>query len=735
MRDLYVMTFSEIGRWLRRAQAFTAAAALAVGLGLSPALAQEPPATPAAPSMMIADGEGGARATDAAGLMTRAQEAGRLMVIVGVDAGFSPEGKLDGAGVAAQRGGISAAQERVVGGLEAPENVIRFETVPFVSMVINPADLERLLDMPGITSIHEDVPVPPALNQSTRTINARQVWRQGLTGNRWAVAVLDTGTQLNHDAFDGAIVSGACFSQNIAGQSVSLCPSGRDRQLGINAGRACRPVNFPGCDHGTHVAGIAMGDRGNRRGVAYDADLVSIQVFSRFDSDQFCGAGRAPCVLAHWTDQVRGLERVLQLHNRGIVPRIAAANMSLGGGRHTAACDGLVPALTGVIENLRSRGIATVIASGNDGFNGAIGAPACISSAIAVGSTTNDDEVSGFSNHARMVDLMAPGSNISAPFYRRPAVTHRVTNKSGTSMATPHVAGAWAVLRQAKPDASVDEVLRALVCTGELVERNNLPLPRINLLAARNFLENPVISRRWGFVNDRQFRQWEQHLGNWRRVGNQMRVVNNQPQRWYAATSPFCARDVRVDATVRRIDPDSLTNWNSGLFLFSNIDEGKNMSGMWFAFNKTGDGRAVIWAMDNWNGNTNSGSARLLCNNSAPSVNIGGLNRLRVISRGGQHRFLINGAEVCSATETSFTTGDVAVVMAGPENVGGHRYDVARVTADALGVSEDFGPAAGVADDDLSAVPTALGSYQRAPEGGSLPVEPGESPLGVSTAD
>lgn len=87
------------------------------------------------------------------------------------------------------------------------------------------------------------------------------------------------------------------------------------------------------------------------------------------------------------------------------------------------------------IDNLRAAGIATVIASGNSGYRDRISVPGCISSAISVGATDNADNVPSFSNIAPFIDLLAPGVYINA------AVPNGQGVKSGTSMATPHVAG------------------------------------------------------------------------------------------------------------------------------------------------------------------------------------------------------------------------------------------------------------------------------------------------------
>lgn len=636
---------------------------LAVSSTIVPAMADT-----SGPALTIGDGTGGVRATDAPGLLSRADEAGRLPVIVGFAYSFVPEGDLSAPQAARQQEAIAARQQAIVGSLAAAENVKRFETIPFMALTVTRADLRRLLNDPGIVSIAEDVAVPPTLNQSIRVINAQRAWSRGFRGNGWAVAVLDTGVQRDHSAFSGKIVAEACYSTTLAGRSRSVCPGGVAASTRAGSGANCA-AGVRGCDHGTHVAGIAVGNHGTRPGVARGGSLIPMQVFSRFNSDADCGAGRAPCALSFSSDQIRALERVLVLaRNR----KIAAVNMSLGGGQHFAACD--TSPLKAVIDNLRSRRIATVIASGNDGFTGSIGSPACISTAVAVGSTTKADEVSSFSNHAGMVALMAPGSSISAP-----VLANRVGVKSGTSMATPHVAGAWAQLMQARPRSTVQEVLRALVCTGEDVTRGGITKPRIDVDAAIDFLRGAPTSRSWNFSTAGQFRQWRKDLGRWTHSGAFMRATGAQAPVWLAATSPFCSSDLTVDARVRRVDPDTGFNWNSGLFLFSKVDVGKNLSGLWFAYNKSGGGQAVIWRVQGLNGLTNSGGASsLLCINSA-GINVGGFNRLRVVSRNGVHRFLINGTEVCSAIDRTFGAGDLGMVMANPGSNAGHRYDVDTV--------------------------------------------------------
>ena len=129
-------------------------------------------------------------------------------------------------------------------------------------------------------------------------------------------------------------------------------------------------LSLVGCDHGTHVAGIAAGQTSpvGFDGVARGANIIAVQVFSRLhDSTGNTPCANAerssPCALSFTSDQMQALEYVYNLRN---TLNIAAVNMSLGGGKHTSACDS--DALKPIIDNLPAAGIATVIAAGNKGY-------------------------------------------------------------------------------------------------------------------------------------------------------------------------------------------------------------------------------------------------------------------------------------------------------------------------------------------------------------------------------
>ena len=124
------------------------------------------------------------------------------------------------------------------------------------------------------------------------------------------------------------------------------------------------------------------------------------QVVALVEDDASCD-GNAPCVMSYTSDQIRGLERVLELSESYT---IAAANMSIGGSTgYSSPCDS--DSRKTVIDKLRSANVATVIAAGNDAYPSSVSAPACISTAIAFGSTSNTVTVSIYTNRVPLLEL------------------------------------------------------------------------------------------------------------------------------------------------------------------------------------------------------------------------------------------------------------------------------------------------------------------------------------------
>ncbi len=427
------------------------------------------------------------RSTVTPGVLARAAAGESVRVVVGVNTTFVPEGQLDGvSAAAAQRDAMRASVSAVRAGAAAAGVAIEpaFEFIPYFPATVTPAALDRLQSMPGVVSIEEVTMSALATHASVPATNTPAAVAAGFDGRGWTVAVLDSGTDYNHSMLAGAMVSEGCYSST----GTSICPGGALQTTAPGSGLNCNPA-VDGCDHGTHVASIAVGVRGTGigPGVAQGAWLIPMKVF-HYNS-------QSGGILSNSVDQTRALERVFALAGPGNANRIASVNMSLAGGRveTQAQCDQNSASVKAAIDNLRSIGIATVIASGNNGFTNAMGAPACISSAISVGNTTKSApfSVNNSSNEASFLSLLAPGTDINAASY-----FGFYDVKTGTSMAAPHVAGAWAILKQAVPGASVSSVLAALRGTGTPITdtRTGRQYPFINVNAARLALAGGTFS-------------------------------------------------------------------------------------------------------------------------------------------------------------------------------------------------------------------------------------------------
>lgn len=408
-------------------------------------------------------------------LYEKAEAEPTIRVIARLTVPYRPEQELPEGAAIRQRSMVAAAQAEVARTLEEEpgvELVEAFDTLPLVVLEVDSEGLSALVESGLVESVIEDELAEPLLAQSSPLIHATDAWDAGYRGAGQHVAVLDTGVEATHPFLSGKVVSQACFSTTSSanGGSTSFCPNGQNSQIGADSGRDC-DGSVSGCGHGTHVAGIAVGNGPSLSGVAPDANLIAIQVFSEFQSASTCSPRPAPCALSYTSDQIRGLERVQDL---AATFTIASANMSLGGGKTDSACD--TDPRKATIDALRALRIATVVASGNNGFTDGISFPACISSAISVGSTDKSDNVSGFSNSAGILDLLAPGQSINSS-----VIGGGVGPKSGTSMATPQVAGAFAVVRSAQPLASVTEILNDLKTNGVEITGQGATKPRLDL--------------------------------------------------------------------------------------------------------------------------------------------------------------------------------------------------------------------------------------------------------------
>ena len=424
-------------------------------------------------------------------VLKRIQRDGEARVIVRMKADTGAAAWSPTQSAPRQRAAVAAALENVRPALRTARlNGYRsFRTLPLVATTVTQEQLMSLAAASDVESIFlvqkerrmTDVAPGRTLERqqlagSVPSIDVLAAWAKGYEGAGTAVAVIDGGFNLNHPMLNGKNVGDACLSSDFGTTTKNKCPSGKSPEIAPGAASNCPPGNER-CDHGTHVASIAVGNDGVNFGVARAAKVVPIDVFSVYTDAEDCSPDPAPC---EFTDSLAALDALDYVNERAVELKIAAVNISFGGSAREGYCDD--DPRKGVIDMLRQKGIAVVAAAGNEGLTGKIIAPACVSTAVAVGASNDGTTIYSASNFSANLDFMAPGVNILAA---SGSGIGRV-NKSGTSMSAPHVAGAWAVMRSAFPNSPFDQLEQALKQTGIAVTRldSGIQIPKIQVAAA-----------------------------------------------------------------------------------------------------------------------------------------------------------------------------------------------------------------------------------------------------------
>ena len=220
------------------------------------------------------------------------------------------------------------------------------------------------------------------------------------------VYVVDTGVLASHQDFAGRVKAG---------------------YTAVSDGNGTTDCN----GHGTHVAGTIAG---TKYGIAKSASIIPVRVLD-------CnGSGTTSTVIA-------GLDWVASQN-----PKNAVVNLSLGGGTSTALDD--------AINRVVNKDIVVVVAAGNNNADACNYSPSRVPAAITVGATTNQDQRANYSNYGKCLDVFAPGSNITSDWYSSNTAT---ATASGTSMASPHVAGLAAILRAIYTGENVSQITNRIL--------------------------------------------------------------------------------------------------------------------------------------------------------------------------------------------------------------------------------------------------------------------------------
>jgi len=303
----------------------------------------------------------------------------------------------------------------------------KYSTVNGFSGRITNSGLEKLMNDPNVKRIYLNSVKHTLLDVSVPQINGDDVWNLKLnniniTGKDETVCVIDTGIDNSHSAFTGRILNQYCYCDITNYGSGGCCPDNTTEDTSAEDDNG----------HGTHCAGIAAGNHSTYKGVAPEAGIISIKVCN---STGDCSN----------SDLIAGIDWCV---NNATTYNISVISISLGGGGpYNDYCNGDVfaPAINFAV----GQNISVIVASGNDAYTTGISSPACVQNATPVGSVddgsggTTADDISSFTNRGNILNLMAPGRWITAPYFGGG------TNiLQGTSMSAPHVAGAAALLKQ-----------------------------------------------------------------------------------------------------------------------------------------------------------------------------------------------------------------------------------------------------------------------------------------------
>ncbi len=333
-----------------------------------------------------------------------------------------------------------------------------------ITLSVNSDEIEELQQRMDIKEIKKIPEFKTLLQDSARIINstlvnALQLNGINLTGTGQGICIIDSGVNYTHPA-----LGGCTKEQFLAGDCTKV----------VGGYAFYNPVNLSNpndiieneSNHGTHVAGIAVGN-GPLRGIAPGAHIAVVKA---------CGPSSS-CDLGAVVDGINWCVGNATTYN------LSTISISIGTSApdvYSSNCDAEVSALTSAINSAVGKNISVVISSGNDANKTHISLPACISNATAVSATDKNDVLASYGNRNSLVKLVAPGNSINSS-----VLSGGYDLLSGTSMAAPHVSGIIALLRQALASISVtkttSEITSLLNDTGKTVtDTTGISYSRVN---------------------------------------------------------------------------------------------------------------------------------------------------------------------------------------------------------------------------------------------------------------
>lgn len=290
-----------------------------------------------------------------------------------------------------------------------------------------PAEAASLAAASNVLAVERDLPVRISATQSNapwgldrsdqRTLPLSTTYTPPAAGAGVNVYVVDTGVLASHADFAGRVAAG--YTTIADGRGSSDCNG-----------------------HGTHVAGTVAG---STYGIAKSSTVIPVRVLN-------CDGG------GYMSDVVAGLDWVAAHHAAGTP---AVVNLSLGGGANST--------VDAALQNVINDGVTAAVAAGNSAVDACTSSPARVSAALTIAASDSSDRQATFSNAGSCVDLYAPGVNIASAYHTSNTA---VAALSGTSMASPHVAGAAAVVLSQNPaltPAQVASNINGTATTGVVV--------------------------------------------------------------------------------------------------------------------------------------------------------------------------------------------------------------------------------------------------------------------------
>ncbi len=384
--------------------------------------------------------------------------------IINAQGNITPEVKLQKFNDSMEKIGEQKTEDLFKNSSSLPNNLRNTDVVTTDGSKSVSETVKTLSEIPGVISVEPVRYVfanatPNDTNYSRQwglpRIQAPTAWDTSKGSNNVTVAVLDSGIDYNHPDLSDHIIKGKDFSNN-------------DDD----------PMDT--CGHGTHVAGIIGAVTNNSVGVAgvnWDVKILAIKVMDQILDPS---TGRTECGTQDDSTILRGIQSAAD-NNAKVI------NMSLGG---SGACPA---SYQQAIDYARSKGVSVVVAAGNSNIDASSESPANCNGVITVGASGPNDERASYSNFGSLVTIAAPGgvdttattcSAASAQMILSTYPDNKYACMNGTSMATPFVVGAAAILLSVNPNLTPDQIKQTLVNNADPISPDKPIGPRLNLAKA-----------------------------------------------------------------------------------------------------------------------------------------------------------------------------------------------------------------------------------------------------------